>query len=171
MPHLRLNLVLLVNDKGEALDTYSLYHLGLGVPNRAAVVESYHRAKAAGAEIVKSPRTTWRGTPLHERWLRDPTGYNLEIYARLAPEELAEMPADQEAIYLVPGTHLPWSAPTVKHQPESAAFYASGASTCCKPWPTLFTGGPRSPRWGGGTLREWLPNNHWVVNVPVDYRS
>ena len=30
VPHLRLNLVLLVNDKGEALDTYSLYHLGLG---------------------------------------------------------------------------------------------------------------------------------------------
>ena len=111
VPHLRLNLVLLVNDKGEALDTYSLYHLGLGVPNRAAVVESYHRAKAAGAKIVKPPRTTWRGTPLHELWLRDPTGYNLEVYARLTPEELAEMPTDQEASYLVPGTQPPAERP------------------------------------------------------------
>ena len=89
VPSLRLNFVLLVNDKGAALDTYSLYHMGLGVADRAAVVESFHRARAAGAEIVKPPRTTWRGTPLHELWLRDPTGYLLEIYARLTAEELA----------------------------------------------------------------------------------
>ncbi|HUX18657.1 MAG TPA: hypothetical protein VMV63_05665 [Acidithiobacillus sp.] len=61
---------------------------------------------SASTEIIKPPRTTWRGTPLHELWLRDPTGYNLEVYARLTPEELAEMPADQEAIYLVPGPDL-----------------------------------------------------------------
>ena len=66
---------------------------------------------SASTEIIKPPRTTWRGTPLHERWLRDPTGYNLEIYARLAPEELAEMPADQEATYLVPGTQPPAERP------------------------------------------------------------
>ncbi|MEW5791142.1 MAG: VOC family protein [Pseudomonadota bacterium] len=104
VPALRLNLVLLVNDRGEALDTYSLYHLGLGVADRAAVIESYRRAQALGVEIVKPPRTTWRGTPLHELWLKDPSGYLIEIYARLTPEELAAMPADQEPVFLVPGT-------------------------------------------------------------------
>lgn len=107
VPELALNFVLLVNDKGGALDTYSLYHLGLGVVDRAAVIESYHRAHAAGAEIVKPPRTTWRGTPLHELWLRDPTGYLIEIYARLTPDELAHMPADQQPTFLVPGTAPP----------------------------------------------------------------
>lgn len=43
VPALRLNLVLPVNDRGEALDTYSLYQLGLGVAGRAAVIESYRR--------------------------------------------------------------------------------------------------------------------------------
>lgn len=104
VPALRLNLVLLVNDSGRPLDTYSLYHIGLGVADRAAVIETYFRAKAQGVPIVKPPRTTWRGTPLHELWLRDPTGYGIEIYARLTPDELAAMPADREATYLVPGT-------------------------------------------------------------------
>ncbi len=102
VPDLALNFVLLVNDKGAPLDTYSLYHLGLGVADKAAVIESYHRARAAGAEIVKPPRTTWRGTPLHEFWLRDPTGYLIEIYARLTERERAAMPADQEPVFLVP---------------------------------------------------------------------
>ncbi len=110
VPDLALNFVLLVNDKGAALDTYSLYHLGLGVADRAAVIESYHRACAAGAAIVKPPRTTWRGTPLHELWLRDPTGYLIEIYARLTEDELAEMPADQQPTFLVAGT-APAAAP------------------------------------------------------------
>ncbi|MDO8437979.1 MAG: VOC family protein [Nitrosomonadaceae bacterium] len=104
VPHLRLNLVLLINDSDKPLDTHSLYHIGLGVSDKAAVVESYFRAKANGAQIVKPPRTTWRGTPLHELWLRDPTGYGIEVYARLTPEELAAMPANQEPTYLVPGT-------------------------------------------------------------------
>lgn len=39
VPSLRLNLVLLVNDSGKPLDTYSLYHIGLAVPDKAAVVE------------------------------------------------------------------------------------------------------------------------------------
>ena len=104
VPHLRLNLVLLINDSDKPLDTYSLYHIGLGVGDKAAVVESYFRAKANGAQIVKPPRTTWRGTPLHELWLRDPTGYAIEVYARLTSEELAAMPANQEPTYLVPGT-------------------------------------------------------------------
>ena len=41
-----LILVLLDNDSGRPLDTYSLYHIGLGVPDKAAVIESYVRAKA-----------------------------------------------------------------------------------------------------------------------------
>jgi len=101
VPHLRLNLVLLVNDRGEALDTYSLYHLGLGVAGKAEVIAAYHAAVAAGAEIVKPPRTTWRGTPLHELWLRDPSGYLLEIYARLTSEEQTQMPADREPVFLL----------------------------------------------------------------------
>jgi catechol 2,3-dioxygenase-like lactoylglutathione lyase family enzyme len=104
VPALRLNLVLLVNDSGRALDTYSLHHIGLGAANKAAVIESYFRAQAQGVPVMKPPRTTWRGTPLHELWLRDPTGYAIEIYARLTPDELAAMPADMEATYLVPGT-------------------------------------------------------------------
>ena len=104
VPNLRLNLVLLINDSGKPLDTYSLYHVGLGVHDKAAVVESYVRAKASGARIVKPPRTTWHGTPLHELWLLDPTGYGIEIYARLTPDELAAMPASRKPTYLVPGT-------------------------------------------------------------------
>lgn len=104
VPELRLNLVLLVNDSGKALDTYSLYHIGIGVADKAAVIASYWRAKAQGVPIVKPPRTTWRGTPLHELWLLDPTGYAIEIYARLTPDELAAMPADMETAFLVPGT-------------------------------------------------------------------
>lgn len=101
VPHLRLNLVLLVNDRGEPLDTYSLYHLGLGVAGKDEVIAAHHAAEEAGAEIVKPPRTTWRGTPLHELWLRDPSGYLIEIYARLTDEELARMPADQEPVFLL----------------------------------------------------------------------
>jgi len=104
VPDLCLNLVILVNDRDEPLDTYSLYHVGLGVRSKEAVIAAYHRAVAAGAEVVKPPRSTWRGTPLHELWLRDPTGYLLEIYARMTEAELAAMPADQEPVYLVAGT-------------------------------------------------------------------
>lgn len=104
VPHLRLNMVLLVNDSGKPLDTYSLYHIGLGVADKAAVIESYFRAQAYGAEVIKPPRTTWRGTPLHELWLRDPTGYAIEIYVRLTSDELQSMPANQEPTFLIPGT-------------------------------------------------------------------
>jgi len=104
VPDLHLNLVILVNDREEPLDTYSLYHIGLGVASRAAVIDAYHRALAAGAEVVKPPRSTWHGTPLHELWLRDPTGYLIEIYARMTEAELREMPADREPVFLVPGT-------------------------------------------------------------------
>lgn len=104
VPHLKLNLVLLINDKGHPLDTYSLYHLGIGVPDKAAVIAAYYRALQLGTTIETPPRTTWRGTPLHELWLRDPTGYLVEVYARLSDAEKTSMPADQEPTFLVPGT-------------------------------------------------------------------
>jgi hypothetical protein len=50
----------------------------------------------AGFTVSKPPRTTWRGTPLHELWLQDPEGNLVEIYARLTPDELAEKPGDLE---------------------------------------------------------------------------
>ena len=104
VPHLNLNIVLLVNDRGELLDTYSLYHLGLGVAGKAQVIAAYYAALAQGAEIVKPSRTTWRGTPLHELWMRDPSGYLIEIYARLTSEELLQMPEGQEPTFLIAGT-------------------------------------------------------------------
>ena len=100
---LGLNFVLLVAD-GKDLHHDTLYHLGLAVADKTAVVEVYHRAVAFGARVVKPPRTTWRGTPLHELWMEDPDGTLVEIYARLNANELAAMPLDQEPEFLVPGT-------------------------------------------------------------------
>ena len=73
----------------------TLYHLGLGLADKAAVIEAYHRAVRFGARVEKPPRTTWRGTPLHELWLTDPDGTLIEIYARLADAELARNPTDE----------------------------------------------------------------------------
>lgn len=98
-PDLNLNFVLVVSD-GEELHHDTLYHLGVGVGSRAAVIEAYHRAVAAGVPIDKPPRTTWKGTPLHELWLTDPDGTLVEVYARLTIAELAEMPADQQPVFL-----------------------------------------------------------------------
>lgn len=98
-PELNLNFVLLVAD-GKELHHDTLYHLGLGVDSRSAVIEAYHRARAAGVPVEKPPRTTWKGTPLHELWLADPDGNLIEIYARLTAEELAEKPADEQPIFL-----------------------------------------------------------------------
>jgi catechol 2,3-dioxygenase-like lactoylglutathione lyase family enzyme len=100
---LALTFVLLVAD-GKELHHDTLYHLGIGVADSAAVVDAYHRALTFGARVGKPPRTTWRGTPLHELWLEDPDGTLIEIYARLTNDELSRMPADQEPEYLVPGT-------------------------------------------------------------------
>lgn len=98
---LALNLVFLVSD-GKTLGKDTLYHLGIDVGDKASVVRAHTLALALGATITKPPRTTWRGTPLHELWLEDPDGNLVEIYARLTPEELREMPADQEPVFLVP---------------------------------------------------------------------
>jgi len=97
---LRTNLVLVVSD-GKALHQDTLYHLGVDVGTREAVIAAQHRAFAAGWPIHKPARTTWRGTPLHELWLTDPGGNLVEIYARLTAAELATMPPDQEPNFLV----------------------------------------------------------------------
>lgn len=100
---LGLNFVLVVAD-GKDLHHDTLYHVGIALPDKAAVIDAYHRAIALGAHVEKPPRTTWKGTPLHELWLADPDGTLVEIYARLIEEELFAMPADEAPEYLVPGT-------------------------------------------------------------------
>lgn len=99
-PKLCTNFVLLVDD-GKALHHDTLYHLGVEVPDRAAVMDAHRRAADAGFEIHKPARTTWRGTPLHELWLKDPGGNLVEVYARLTGAELATMPEDKEPWLLV----------------------------------------------------------------------
>jgi len=100
-PDLGLNFVLLVSD-GKVLHRDTLYHLGVAVPDKAAVVDAYHKARVLGAHIEKPPRTTWKGTPLHELWLSDPDGNLVEIYARLTDDELAKKPMDEAPQFLVP---------------------------------------------------------------------
>jgi protein-tyrosine-phosphatase/catechol 2,3-dioxygenase-like lactoylglutathione lyase family enzyme len=97
---LRTNVVLLVSD-GQELHQDTLYHLGIDVGSREAVLTAQQRAEAIGWPIHKPARTTWRGTPLHELWLKDPGGNLVEIYARLNDAELARAPADGEPVLLV----------------------------------------------------------------------
>ena len=97
---LRTNFVILVSD-GKTLHQDTLYHLGIDVGTRQAVMDAHLRAEAAGWVIHKPARTTWRGTPLHELWLKDPGGNLIEIYARLTDAELAEMPEDKEPWFLM----------------------------------------------------------------------
>ncbi len=102
-PDLNLNFVIVVAD-GKDLHHDTLYHLGIGLPDKAAVIDAYHRAVALGAPVEKPPRTTWKGTPLHELWLTDPDGTLIEVYARLTPDELALKPDDEAPEFLIPGT-------------------------------------------------------------------
>lgn len=102
-PDLGLNFVIMVAD-GHELHHDTLYHLGIGLTDKAAVVDAYHRAVAIGVKVAKPPRTTWKGTPLHELWLADPDGTLIEVYARLTQEELARKPADEAPEFLVAGT-------------------------------------------------------------------
>ena len=97
---LRTNFVLVVDD-GKALHQDTLYHLGVDVGTRDAVIQAHERAEAAGWPIHKPARTTWRGTPLHELWLTDPGGNLVEIYARLTSTEITEMPADMAPVFLM----------------------------------------------------------------------
>lgn len=94
-PELRTNFVLLVSDS-QQLHHDTLNHLGIALADKAAVVRAYELAKAAGVTVKRPPRTTWRGTPLHELWLEDPSGNPIEVYARLTSHELAQKPDDLE---------------------------------------------------------------------------
>jgi arsenate reductase (thioredoxin) len=102
-PDLHLNFVLLVSD-GKTLHHDTLYHLGIDVGDKSSIVDAYYRAAAIGATVIKPPRTTWMGTPLHELWLEDPDGNLVEIYARLTEAELAEKPQGELPVFLIPGT-------------------------------------------------------------------
>ncbi len=97
---LRTNFVLLVDD-GQTLHQDTLYHLGIDVGTKEAVMEAHHGAERLGWTIHKPARTTWRGTPLHELWLKDPGGNLVEVYARLTELELRQMPEDKEPVFLV----------------------------------------------------------------------
>ncbi|MCA9634015.1 MAG: VOC family protein, partial [Myxococcales bacterium] len=92
---LRTNFVILVDD-GNPLHHDTLYHLGIDVGSKAAVIAAHERARRAGWPVHKPARTTWRGTPLHELWLKDPGGNLIEVYARLTDAELQEIPEDME---------------------------------------------------------------------------
>ena len=94
-PELRTNFVLVVSD-GKELHHDTLYHLGIAVADKASVLRAFELARSAGLKVNKPPRTTWRGTPLHELWLEDPDGNLVEVYARLTAEELAQKPEDLE---------------------------------------------------------------------------
>lgn len=94
-PHLRTNFVVVVSD-GKELHHDTLYHLGIGVADKRAVIRAFELARAAGVIVQRPPRTTWRGTPLHELWLEDPDGNLVEVYARVTDDELAGRPADLE---------------------------------------------------------------------------
>jgi protein-tyrosine-phosphatase/catechol 2,3-dioxygenase-like lactoylglutathione lyase family enzyme len=98
---LKLNFVLLVAD-GKTLHQDTLYHLGVEVADRNGVIDAFQRARTVDAHIEKPPRTTWKGTPLHELWLKDPDGNLVEIYARLTAAELSGKPADEAPVFLVP---------------------------------------------------------------------
>lgn len=98
-PDLRTNFVILVDD-GLTLHHDTLYHLGIGVSDKAAVIAAEGKARQSGWTVHKPARTTWRGTPLHELWLKDPDGNLIEVYARLMPEELAQMPEDKAPVFL-----------------------------------------------------------------------
>jgi catechol 2,3-dioxygenase-like lactoylglutathione lyase family enzyme len=99
-PDTKFNFVLLVSD-GKELHHDTLYHLGMGVASKEKVIEFYYSAVENEFHIEKMPYTTWRGTPLHELWLKDPDGTLIEIYSRLTPEELSQMPEDKEPLLLV----------------------------------------------------------------------
>ena len=91
--------MILVAD-GKELHQDTLYHLGIEVADRSAVVAAHENARRLGCTVEKPPRTTWKGTPLHELWLRDPDGNLVEVYARLTGSELAAKPADEQPVLL-----------------------------------------------------------------------
>ena len=104
-PELQVNFVILVDD-GMELHHDTLYHLGVGVADKQSVIDAEGKARDAGWSIHKPARTTWRGTPLHELWLKDPDGNLIEVYARLNAEELAQMPEDKEPLFLTKPLHV-----------------------------------------------------------------
>jgi arsenate reductase len=99
---LRTNFVLLVSD-GKELHHDTLYHLGVDVGTRAAVIDAQHRAVAAGISPSEAGAHHLAGHPaaraVAHRSGRQP-GRDLRAPHRA---ELAEMPADKEPWTLVSG--------------------------------------------------------------------
>ena len=70
------------------------------VPPRCFIPPSSSSCRTSSTPSSTPPRTTWKGTPLHELWLTDPDGNLVEIYARLTEEELFEKPEDEAPVAL-----------------------------------------------------------------------
>jgi catechol 2,3-dioxygenase-like lactoylglutathione lyase family enzyme len=85
-----------VRDRGRDRELEVVRGRGIAVADKAAVICTCELARAAGFRVEQPPRTTWRGTPLHELWLADPDGTLVEVYARLSEDELAHKPASLE---------------------------------------------------------------------------
>jgi catechol 2,3-dioxygenase-like lactoylglutathione lyase family enzyme len=99
-PRSSTNLVLVASKTTEG-GSANLHHLGLGCESKAALLAIHRGAGEHGFEIAEAPQTTWKGTPLHQLWLRDPEGHRVEVYARLTAEELASRPTDDRPVLLV----------------------------------------------------------------------
>jgi len=81
----------------------SFVHGAPALPRRtlsSSTQEEFLQGVLAGLTVTKPPRTTWRGTSLHELWLEDLDGNLVEVYARLTDEELAERPEDLKPVGL-----------------------------------------------------------------------
>lgn len=98
-PKTSTNLVLVAAGATEGGST-NIHHLGIGCETREALLQIYRGAVERGFDVVETPQTTWKGTPLHQLWLRDPEGHRVEIYARLTAEELAARPSDDRPVAL-----------------------------------------------------------------------
>lgn len=88
------------------IDNAAIYDRILQSTHRDDILRVYRALQSASTDrhLPAFQRCAMRGgTPLHELWLRDPGGYLLEVYARLTPEELTQMPADMEPVFLPPG--------------------------------------------------------------------
>jgi catechol-2,3-dioxygenase len=98
-PRTSTNLVLIAAGASEG-GSANVHHLGIGCESKHALLQIYRAALELGFDVVEPPQTTWKGTPLHQLWLRDPEGHRVEIYARLTPAELAARPADDRPLPL-----------------------------------------------------------------------
>lgn len=93
----KTNLVLIASGATEQ-GSGNIHHLGIGCENKQELLRIHRSAIEHDFDVTEAPHTTWKGTPLHQLWLRDPDGHRIEIYARLSREELARRPTDDRPV-------------------------------------------------------------------------